>query len=465
VAGRVEISVANLCLVGFFHYHPRVLDAWVSGRIAAAQDQFGKIATVLQREVHVEVPVESDRKVIPGLKAEDLKATIVRNSALLLIWGEGGAGKTSLACQIARWGMLEDAAMRPSARMLPVMIEEDLDLEVGQGRAVLTEVIRGKLKKLTGDAEAPNQEMVRQLLKRKRVLLIVDGLSELNQATRNKLRPLDPEFAANALIVTSRIEEQLDGATKTTLHPMHMQRDRLSSFMGSYLDQRGKRGLFDDAEFFDGCRKLSVMVGDRDTTVLLAKLFAEQMIVSKENPDQKNLPENVPDLMLQYLNELNRKEGSLPDRVVHSAAKAIAWECLKETFRPAPAKIEAVLAALGGDTAAQNRINYLERNLRLVQVIGVGRDKVKFVLDPLTEYLAGLDVVERYGDDEQLWKDFMAKTYSVPGAPDTIKGFLLAVRDCCLTPDAQRNVPSFVAIELASRAGLDLKRSETGIGV
>jgi HEAT repeat protein len=142
--GGVEISVANLCLVGFFHYHPRVLDGWVSKHMVAAQDQFATIATVQQREVHVEVPVELDRKVIPGLKAEDLKAPFARNSACLLIWGEGGAGKTSLACQVARWGMSEDAATRPCAhRMLPVMIEQDLDLEVGQGRAVLTEVIRG----------------------------------------------------------------------------------------------------------------------------------------------------------------------------------------------------------------------------------------------------------------------------------------------------------------------------------
>jgi hypothetical protein len=39
--GGAEISVGNLCLVGFFHYHPRVLDAWVSRRIATAQDSPG----------------------------------------------------------------------------------------------------------------------------------------------------------------------------------------------------------------------------------------------------------------------------------------------------------------------------------------------------------------------------------------------------------------------------------------
>jgi len=45
---------------------------------------------------------------------------------------------------------------------------------------------------LTGQAEAPDQGLIDHLLKRKRNLLIVDGLSELNEATRNKIRPLSP---------------------------------------------------------------------------------------------------------------------------------------------------------------------------------------------------------------------------------------------------------------------------------
>jgi hypothetical protein len=164
---------------------------------------------------------------------------------------------------------------------------------------------------------------------------------------------------------------------------------------------------------------------------LLAKLFAEQMISSKENSGRE-LPWNIPELMLQYLNGLNRKEVLLSDRALHSAAKSIAWECLKQTFRPAPAKIDNVLLAALGGGSAQDRINYLERNLRLVQVIGAGRDRVKFALDALAEYLAGLYVVEHYSGNEQLWRDFLAKTDSVPDAPGAIKGFLLAVRDLLL---------------------------------
>jgi HEAT repeat protein len=459
--GGIEISVAYLLLVGFFHYHPRVLDSWVSRRITSARDHFGQIDTVQQREVHVEVPLELDSKVIPDLKPEDLKASLSRNSAYLLIWGEGGAGKRSLASQIARWGMSDDAAIRPSAhRMLPVMIEQDLDLEVGQGKAVLMEVIRGRLKNLTGETEVPSQELVRHLLKQKRVLLIFDGLSELSEATRKKVRPIDPEFVANALVVTSRIEESLDGVEKTTIHPMRIQGNRLSSFMEAYLGRRSKRSLFTDAEFFDGCIKLSVMVGDRDITVLLAKLFAEQMIASKEGAVQ-NLPDSIPDLMLRYLNELNRRRAGLEDRMVHSAAKIIAWECLKETFLPTSARLEAVLVALGGDTA-QGRIDFLEKNLLLLQVIGAGRDRVKFVLDPLAEYLAGLYIVENYRDNERLWRDFLDKADALSSSPSTINGFLLSVRDCCLAADPEKKIPSFVLEELATRARLEIRRSDVG---
>jgi HEAT repeat protein len=462
--GGGEASLAHVLVVGFFHFHPRVLDSWVSRHIAASRNQFSRIPTVQERDVHIEVPAELDRKAISGLKPEDLREGFARNSTCLLIWGEGGAGKTSMACQVAYWAMADEAAMRPCAqRMLPVLIEQDLNLEVGKDKVVLAEVIRGRLKDLTGQNETPDQELIRHLLKRKRVLVIVDGLSELSEATRHKVRPLDPEFAPNALIVTSRVEETLDGITKTILHPVRIKGNRLSSFMDAYLVRRGNRELFDDAEFFNCCSKFSGMVGDRDTTVLLAKLYAEQMIASKEGA-RESLPENIPELMLQYLNELNRKEAAMDDRAVHAAAKAVAWECMRQAYRPTPAKIEAVLEALGGGTAAQDQIDHLDRKLRLIQLMGVGRDQVKFALDPLAEYLAGLYLVDRNRDNDGLWRGFLAQAEAAAEAPEAIKDFLLAVRDCCLVKGPEADVPSFVANELAKQAGLDLGDGSTREG-
>jgi HEAT repeat protein len=99
----------------------------------------------------------------------------------------------------------------------------------------------------------------------------------------------------------------LGKVTKTTLKPLRIEGNRLSSFMEAYLTQRGKRDRFTDTEFFDACSRLSTMVGTRNITVLLAKLYAEQLIAAKEGTlvgaqGFAPLPDNIPDLMLSYLN-------------------------------------------------------------------------------------------------------------------------------------------------------------------
>ena len=224
--------------------------------------------------------------------------------------------------------------------------------------------------------------------------------------------------------------------------------------MEAYLRECGKRELFVDAEFFEACKQLSEMVGKRDVTALLAKLYAEQLIASKEKPeDSRTLPENIPDLMLQYLNQLNRKEPRLDDRDVRAAAKIIAWECLRHTYQPTPAKMDAVLEALGKDTA-EDKIKYLEQRLQLIQVLGVARSQVKFALDPLAEYLAGMHVVEDFGGNEEEWQKFLAGASTAFGPTDKIKGFLLAVRDCCLASDPDLKVPRIVAEKLAEQTAL-----------
>jgi hypothetical protein len=70
--GDAKIPLRHLFLLGFFHYHPRVLDAWISKHIAFARTEFRRMSTVSDRDVHVPTPVFVDGKVILGLAANDL---------------------------------------------------------------------------------------------------------------------------------------------------------------------------------------------------------------------------------------------------------------------------------------------------------------------------------------------------------------------------------------------------------
>lgn len=58
-----------------------------------------------------------------------------------------------------------------------------------------------------------------------------------------------------------------------------------------------------------------------------------------------------------------------------------------------------------------------------------------------------------YKNDETLWRGFLAQAESMPNV-EAIKGFLLAVLDCCVAKVTEVQVPDFVAEELAKLVGL-----------
>jgi hypothetical protein len=345
--------------------------------------------------------------------------------------------------------MSESAEQLTDHPILGVLIEQE-DLESVSGDAILIEAVRGQLRFLLGSESAPSVELVQHLLRHRRILVVVDGFSEMSEAIRKQIQPGHPQFPAPALVITSRMEEAPPAVDPTIIRPMRVRRDHLSTFMEAYLVQCGKKRLFSDTEYFDYLSKLSRMAREREITVLLAKLYAEQMIAVKETPFDAKLPDNIPELMLQYLNELNRKvkNNKVEDRIVHEVAKAIAWECLEQTFRPMSARVARVLDKLG---TRQDLIAYLEERLRVVQIVGAGRDRIRFTLDPLAEYLAALHKMEELAHDEDAWRELIARIDDAPGESEAIRGLLLALHDCCVTVGADVGVPRFVVTELANR--------------
>ncbi|MFZ9740149.1 MAG: hypothetical protein ACO3EZ_19375, partial [Prochlorotrichaceae cyanobacterium] len=171
-------------------YAPRILDAWVAAQLAAEAGQesavkrrFESIATVQDRQNRVWLPVKvnGDTKADPrDFSPETLKPFF--SEAIVGIWidGEGGSGKTSLAFEIAHWAL---AGNLTPYRILPVLIED----EPRDDEELLT-VIRLRLEALVGEKASLDETLLRNLLREKRILVILDHISEMSEGTQEKIQ-------------------------------------------------------------------------------------------------------------------------------------------------------------------------------------------------------------------------------------------------------------------------------------
>ncbi|XZN98176.1 MAG: HEAT repeat domain-containing protein [Microcoleus sp.] len=463
--GGAPVRIRDLTFISIFIYRPRVLDSWVSAHIETVREQFAQRNTVKSRATYIPVSFELDDKKLPLLRGQDLPAIFTKKRICLLIWGEGGIGKTSIACQIADWAMEPDKTKRLCKHlMIPILIEEELDSKVAEGKHPFFEAIRGQLKSITNHPTPIAEELLQKLLQQRRILVVVDHFSEMAETTQKEIDPNAADFPINALVVTSRLDSTMGKANKNTLHPLRIEGSELSAFMEKYLDKLGKLSLFNGSQFHYVCGDLAklleeIRIQGRSTTVLFAKLYADVLIAKMEGVKDQNLPQNIPDLMLAYLKELNRDvaENKLTNRTVYEDAQLLAWECLKLTYRPASTKIKDAINALSvlNSQNAEQRLNYLEDKLHLLQTNLPSQENIRFVLDPVAEYLAGLHLVETYEDNESKWRDFLIDA-DFQNAPEAIKGFMFAVRDCYLAKIPSAKDTDFLPQQITSRYNITI---------
>lgn len=425
--GNGKIPLRSLTLISFFGARPRTLDAWVHRNIEYARKQYEKIPSVNERRVHVDLPVIIKGTTYPSLTPQDLRPTLQAGVTCIFITGEGGSGKTSLAAALGRRAMEAAAGERLASHvMIPIWIEDDLLSQAETKDDQLVEIIRRNLQLLIGTSEIPPADLVKKLLAHKRLFVIIDRLSELSETTRDSVRPSSPAFLPNCVVITSRWKEDFGNIDVAEVEPLRVAGNRLSSFMEAYLTRCQKRSLFTDSEFFAACGRLSEIVQDRTVTVLFAKLFADEVVRQKESGSSSAEIRSLPHLIASYINHLNDTIGErrLETAIVHKCAKIVAWKCIESRLAPAEAKVDDVLEALGED--AKRQLDYLEKRLRLVRLVEPQFTSIRFLLDPLAEYLAASYIVDYGRSDRKFWVNMMRRLKGVSD-PTMYRGFVNAL--------------------------------------
>ncbi len=466
-------------------HRPRVLDAWVEEHRPMIQQRFSGITTVEQRRHHLSLPVRVGSAMVPELTPERLKE-IGGVGGLVLISGEGGVGKTSLALRIAGWALEGSLTERPA---VPVLVEADL-----QGDEDLLSRVRSTLVALTENrglhqaAMTPSLPLVRALLERRRLLVILDHFSELGDESRQRLLPTGDDFPSAWAIVTSRREETFGAKVVLHLRPQRLTADRLWPFFTDYLRlvQAEEALDFDLHERAVGrLREITAGIVDEQQaiTVLLAKLYIDVVLAERRGAGGALLPASVPALMLTYVRQINAaipEAERQPRELVVRALQHLA-QCSEDTlFRPRTVRREVALRALarasaemegteGSEESGQPRnglelLRYLVDRLMLVEESPDGQS-LRLVLDPLADYLAALGwlrQLDREGDGA--WDGFLEQSLPAIGSEGAAlaQGFLRALYDSAVHAADPAvlglEIEPQVLARLAERAAIDPQR-------
>ena len=445
-------------------------------------DAFLGLPSVQSRQVHVPLDVcltlagaavtEAPRL----LKPEDLEPLLdAAGSHVLLLSGDGGAGKTSLAFAIARW-WLEG---KPGGVVrLPVLIETALGAQESVADRVRS-WLRNQLAGAPEDELAP--ELIDSLLAAKRLIPIVDHLSELTPAAREQfLAALPPGL----VVVTSRSDD--DGFRDRPLSRIEPQRiavERLQAFFLDYLRRKGQGEALSDDDLMPAQAQLKRIVGDKPITVLLAQMFIDDVIDKRE---EGLLAGSVPELMLSYVRRLDtpadpalrRRAGLvINEALVQRALRVVALASHRQgpggqpLFQPLEFSDALARSALMAEEPAglglsreqaEALLGYLIE-LRLLLQPGAAVGRLRFPLDPLADHLAAAEQFERLeeqalSEGSGVWEAFLAALEPRPEAErERMRGFLLALRDGAMEAQGRcaLAMPAEVPDRLAALGFLD----------
>jgi photosystem II stability/assembly factor-like uncharacterized protein len=405
-------QLAGLFLIG----RARALDAVVAEFAPLALAELERIPEVAARPKWVAAPLQVEDEVfgqtaspfaesaaaaegelyVRGLT--ELKRHLVQRRWWLSIEGPGGVGKSALAFQIARWF----AAPEPQSRL---HITQAIPISIRSLKEGLDAEVLAELKRIL-DLPRMSPQLSGALLSRRRVLALIDGISEkASDIEALEIGPLNPSKGAaltHLVVMTSRRRIQIPDVVKVL--PKAVDLGSIDEVLSRYLDDVVGAGRFSPSQ----------------REAIRESLKGIMKEISSESGQPPQIPMVFVKLIIQRADEVLSKdeapgasgspEASLPKDLSElvDAYVASLLEARPEGVAEANQARRAALACIGQDGLPKLRplAAYEARSLTLAQLEGlvvtglmvkdaadVGDPRYKFALDPIAEYLAAKELV------------------------------------------------------------------------
>jgi hypothetical protein len=410
------LTLLSATLLPFLITRRRVLKEWVRKHLPAVRRCYSNEPTVAQSSHYAALSLKVQQgqveTFIETAEIDELAKYFVSPRIAWEIVGVGGAGKTSLASEIGRKATFaRSQGGLAKAPVIPVLIETDT--------SDLLETVREKLQSWTG--EVLETDILVALLEQQYILVIVDGLSERSVETQTHVRTIYGKLPVNALVITSRMSSGMSGAEQVSFYPVPLDSKTLMYFIGFKLSQGDQQTAF--AHLKDQlllaskvARLIPTTLEESVVTPLLVTLFIEEA-ARLTIADLDNISRTIPDVYFNYLRRVNPQDATaadhLPNDLMQPIAAALARAALEKDFTPRELRKSRARRILQTfDTKGTDCIHRLTVN-GVIRETTVGLDSsLRFVLDPMAEFLAAWAFAEECGDNEYLWSILWNKVMS-----------------------------------------------------
>jgi hypothetical protein len=271
------------------------------------------------------------------------------------------------------------------------------------------------------------EEFIKALFVTKRLMVVVDRLSEKSAVTQHAWKTKFPAFVAMA-IVTSRTEIEI-ALTRTDYLRLQPLNDANVSVLIDYLLENEAvhiERISNRAEFLQRLAGLiTVGTTEINVTPLLVKLFVQAASRNWNNTAGEiswaNMPSTIPQVFFDYVSRVNPTDigaaNYLSTAELYRAVRVLAVAELGDDFVPRGISSETALAVLRADGTVGSAIDrrgtdVLQRLLdnqilRSDEALGVVR--VRFSLDPVAEYIAAMEHADGCGRNLVAWKELLEK--------------------------------------------------------
>ena len=419
----------------------RALDAWVEDRADGSRALFTAHPTVRDRRIALDLPVKINDLHYAEPWSE-LKRLISGDAPMAaLIFGPGGAGKTTLACRIGSraLGTTEQLPIGRH-RMLPLLVDADVPEEAAKPGGFYP-YVAGLLRSALNENRRITVSLATALLRSGRVLIIVDGLSERSSPSGRAFDPQRQDFEIHRLVVTSR--NRLFPGMSTLIETETIPTGALFDFLDRYLEEMQEQGTgtrpSEDRVLY-ACADLKRLLGGTPCTPLLASMWAKEI----GDPMGGGKPRGVTSLVDSYIRRLllpasNSKETSV-NQLTMDATK-IAERELGEQYRPGHVTRAAALEVLRtlDATDVERRFNVLEKS-QILEAPSRDSNIIRIAPDPIAEHLVARLRTEELQGNLRAWRSFLGEVRRA-GSP---AGFVAALAACAEDEVYGKLIPALI---------------------